>query len=106
VVVTWDYYAQPKTLIVHALNNSGKDIVGYTLSIRHKLPDGTLDKGGWSETSSDMLAVLVDVELANEPVEESERKSDHGISFWTAQARRSQDPSGMATLEHHKWCWD
>jgi hypothetical protein len=81
VVVTWDYYAQPKTLIVHALNNSGKDITGYTLSIRHKLPDGTLDKGGWSETTSDMLAVLVDIALANEPVEESERKSDHGIFF-------------------------
>jgi hypothetical protein len=98
VVVTWDYYAQPKTLIVHALNNSGKDIVGYTLSIRHKLPDGTLDKGGWSETSSDMLAVLVDVELANEPVEESERKSDHGILFWTAQAQRSQDLAAWQRL--------
>jgi hypothetical protein len=33
-----------------------------------------------------MLAVLVDIELATEPVEESERKSDHGIFFWTAQA--------------------
>jgi hypothetical protein len=32
VVVTWDYYARPKTLIVHALSNSGKDIVGYTLN--------------------------------------------------------------------------
>jgi hypothetical protein len=44
VLVTWDYYALPKTLIVHALNNSGKDIIGYTLTIRNRLPDGTLNK--------------------------------------------------------------
>ncbi len=82
LVITSDYYAQPKTLIVHALNNSGKDIVGYTLTIRNKLPDGTLDKGGWSETSSDMLGVLVTIQLAKDPaVEERERKSDHGIFF-------------------------
>jgi len=83
VVVTWDYYAQPKTLIVHALNNSGKDIVGYTISMRHKLPDGTLDKEGWSETTSEMLSMLVNIQLAREPaVEEREqRKSDNGIFF-------------------------
>ena len=82
VVVTWDYYALPKTLIVHALNNSGKDIIGYTLTIRNRLPDGTLNKSGWSETSSDMLAALVTIRLANDPaIEEREPKSDHGIFF-------------------------
>jgi hypothetical protein len=45
-----------------------------------------------------MLAVLVDVELANEPVEESERKSDHGILFWTAQAQRSHDLAAWQRL--------
>jgi hypothetical protein len=45
-----------------------------------------------------MLAVLVDIELANEPVEESERKSDHGILFWTAQAQRSQDLAAWQRL--------
>ena len=93
VVVTWDYYAQPKTLIVHALNNSGKDIVGYTLNPT-QAPDGTLDKGGWSETWSDMLAMLVDIELANEPVEESERKSDSAFSSGPLR------PSGPKTLRH------
>jgi hypothetical protein len=29
VVITSDYYAQPKVLVLHALNNSGKDITGY-----------------------------------------------------------------------------
>jgi hypothetical protein len=46
VVITYDYYAQRKVLVVHALNNSGKDITGYTIIIRHKNPDGTLDKSG------------------------------------------------------------
>jgi hypothetical protein len=48
VVITSDYYPQPKALVLHALNNSGKDITGYTIIIRHKNPDRTLKKsGGW-----------------------------------------------------------
>jgi hypothetical protein len=58
VVITSDYYAQPKVLVLHALNNSGKDITGYTMIIRHKNADGTLDENGRSETTSDMLNVL------------------------------------------------
>lgn len=67
LVITSDYYAQPKTLIVHALNNSGRDITGYTFLIRHKNPDGTVDKGGWSAMSSDMLGVLIIAEMAKDP---------------------------------------
>jgi hypothetical protein len=67
VAVTWDYYAQPKTLIVHALNNSGKDITGYTILIRHKNADGTIDKGGRTEYTSDMLSVLITTEIAKDP---------------------------------------
>jgi hypothetical protein len=48
VVITSDYYAQLKVLVLHALNNSGKDITGYIFIIRHKNPDGTVHKGGWS----------------------------------------------------------
>ncbi len=61
MVITSDYYAQPKKLVLHALNNSGKDIVGYTILIRHKNPDGTLDKGGWSASGSDMLNLLISI---------------------------------------------
>ena len=49
-----------------------------------------------------MLAVLVDIELATEPVEESERKSDHGIFFWTAQAQRSQDLAAWQRLRANR----
>jgi hypothetical protein len=67
VAITWDYYAQPKTLIVHALNNSGKDISGYTILIRYKNPDGTIDKGGRTEYTTDMLSVLITTQMAKDP---------------------------------------
>ena len=36
VVVTSDYYPQPKVLVLHVFNNSGKDITGYNMIIRPK----------------------------------------------------------------------
>ena len=67
VVITSDYYAQPKVLVLHALNNSGKDITSYTIIIRHKKADGTLDENGRSETMSDMSGGLITTQLANAP---------------------------------------
>src|SRR5260370_36543550 len=66
VVITSDYYALPKVLVLHALNNTGKDITGYTIIIRHKNPDGTIDKGGRSENTSDMLGVLITTQMAKD----------------------------------------
>jgi len=66
VVFTSDYYAQPKVLVLHVLNNSGKDITGYTFIIRHKNPDGTVDKSGWSSTTSDMLRMLITTQMAKD----------------------------------------
>jgi hypothetical protein len=67
VVITSDYYAQPKVLVLHALNNSGKDITGYTMIIRHKNPDGTIDQGGRTEYTTDMLSVLITAQMAKDP---------------------------------------
>src|SRR6266852_2382228 len=67
VVITSDYYAQPKVLVLHALNNSGKDITGYNFIIRHKNPDGTLDKGSRGEQTTDMLNMLITAEMAKDP---------------------------------------
>lgn len=67
LVITSDYYAEPRVLVLHALNNSGKDITGYTIIIRHKKADGTLDENGRSEHLEDMLAVLITAEMAKEP---------------------------------------
>jgi hypothetical protein len=68
VVITSDYYAQPKVLVLHALNNSGKDITGYSIIIRHKNPDGTIGKGsGRTESMSDMMSVLITQQMAKDP---------------------------------------
>src|SRR5258706_5865404 len=67
VVITSDYYAQPKVLVLHALNNSGKDITGYTIIIRHKKADGRLDENGRSEHMEDMLGVLIINEMTKDP---------------------------------------
>jgi hypothetical protein len=67
VAITWDYYAQPKTLIVHALNNSGRDITGYAIIIRHKNADGTINKGGRTEYTSDMVSALITSQMAKDP---------------------------------------
>ena len=67
VVITSDYYAQPKVLVLHAINNSGKDITGYTIIIRHKKADGALDENGRSESMEDMLGVLITSQMAKDP---------------------------------------
>jgi hypothetical protein len=79
VVVTSDYYAQPKVLVLHILNNSGKDITGYTIIIRHKRADGTLDENGRSEHTEDMLNLLIISQMAKEPAaSESVRQQNIG----------------------------
>jgi hypothetical protein len=78
VVVTSDYYAQPKVLVLRALNNSGQDITEYTMIIRHKNPDGTIDQGGRTEYTTDMLSVLITAQMAKDPAA-SERTRQHKI---------------------------
>ncbi len=94
VAITWDYYAQPKTLIVRALN-SGKDITGYTVTIRHKNPDGTLDKGGWTETTSDMLGVLVAIQLAKDPAAEERMHGERNDGLFVAGTTRDTTLNGV-----------
>jgi hypothetical protein len=81
-VITSDYYPEPKTLILHVLNNSGKDITAFTLTNRHRLPDGTSDKAIQSQITSDMLPSLINIQLAKDPREEQkQRDSGKGLFF-------------------------
>ena len=67
VVITSDYYPQPKVLVLHALNNSGKDITGYTILTGHKNADGKIERGNRGENTSDMLNVLIVSQMAKDP---------------------------------------
>jgi hypothetical protein len=71
VAIDRTYDAQAKVLLLHATNNSGKDIVAYSIRVQPKLPDGSLDKRGWSRTQTDMLSTLVRIQMANDPAAES-----------------------------------
>ena len=83
VVITSDYYAQPKVLVLHALNNSGKDITGYTIIIRHKKADGRLDENGRSAHMEDMLGVLIINEMAKDPgASEGIREQNSGTAIF------------------------
>lgn len=86
VVVTSDYYAQPKVLVLHALNNSGKDIMGYTIIVRHKKPDGTIEEGGRSESMEDMLSMLINSEMAKDSgASESIRQQDSANKIFASR---------------------
>src|SRR6266436_883787 len=95
LVITSDYYAQPKVLVLHALNNSGKDINGYTISIRNKLPDGTMDKQGWWASSNDMLSAAVMIQMAADPIAEERKQREYGSGIFIAGTTRDVTITGV-----------
>lgn len=85
VVVTSDYYALPKVLVLHLFNGSGKDITGYTIITRHKNADGTIDKRSRGEQTSDMLSRLITSQMAKEPgASEHIRLENSGYAIFPA----------------------
>jgi len=94
LVITSDYYAQPKVLLLHALNNSGRDITSYTIIIRHKKADGTLDENGRSEHLEDMLGVLIMQQMAKD-ASASERIFPKGTGIFVAGETRDITLNGI-----------
>lgn len=91
VLITSDYYAQPKVVVLHALNNSGKDITGYIFVIQRKNPDGTVDKNGRSYDMSDLLSVLITTQMAQDPAaSERIRQQDKAATrFFASEGKGS-----------------
>src|SRR5208282_1759052 len=88
VMVTWDYRAEAKTLLVHATNNSGKDIDAYFISVRRKLPDGTFDKSGYSGQLSEQMLTLASIQMATDPTAYERRLQESGVGLFNAGATR------------------
>jgi hypothetical protein len=79
VAVTWNYYPQPKTLVLHVLNNSGKDIIGYNVTVGWKNPDGTWnDRVGRLPYRRDSLVPLVMIQMAKDPIAEERTQREFG----------------------------
>lgn len=92
MALTWDYDAQAKAIVVHAVNNSGKDITGYTIAVRYRLPDGTVDKLSRSETTSDMLFALVTIQMAKDQAAEERAHRERGDGLFEAGTTRDMPP--------------
>lgn len=79
VAITYDYDAQGRVLLMHATNNSGKDIIAYSIRVQRKNPDGTLDRRSYQGTETDMLPILVNIQMAKDPAAEEREWREHGI---------------------------
>jgi len=71
VAITWDYEAQHKMLTLHLVNNTGKDITAYNISIAERYADGSTNylDGRPNDIHDhqqmrDLLNVMIDVQQA------------------------------------------
>jgi hypothetical protein len=83
VTLTWNYYPQPKSLVLHLVNNSGKNITSYNLSVKNKYSDGTQDDPCCLRHQYNMLNRQIEIETAKDPVaqERRERELGDGVMF-------------------------
>jgi len=87
VAVTWNYYPQPKSLVLHLVNNSGKDITGFNITTKNKYADGMHDRDG-SPHFYDMLRRLVEIQTAKDPAAVVRRDQELGNGIFLAGATR------------------
>ena len=88
VLITSDYHPETKALVLHATNNSGKDISGYYISIQSRLPNGTWDKSGLSGSVQEMMDVLVTIQMAQDPADAERRYQQQGLGPFAAGTTR------------------
>lgn len=97
VFFTTDYYAQTRTLIVHATNNSGKDIMGYYLVVQKKLPNGSLASQGNELMGqyADMLDAWAYVQTSKDPEKYERQWEARGEGVFHAGATRDLSLAGV-----------
>ena len=88
IAVTWDFYPQPKSLILHLVNNSGKDIVAYDITVLNKYMDGTHDDPCCLQHPYNMLSRLVEIQTAKDPAAAARRDQELGDGIFAAGATR------------------
>ncbi len=101
VVVTWHYYAEPKMLVIHLTNNSGKDITAYNVSIRNKYADGTHDDQCCGlQSSSELLGGLIAVQMAKgTPSEESAERGNNIFAAGTTRDQTVPETKGISGVD-------
>ena len=97
VFFTTDYYAQTRTLIVHATNNSGKDIMGYYLLVQKKLPNGSLapQRDEFMRQYADMLESWAYVKTSKDPEKYERQWESRSEGVFHAGASRDISLAGV-----------
>jgi hypothetical protein len=97
VFFTTDYYAPTRTLIVHATNNSGKDIMGYYVVVQKKLPNGSLAPQGneFMGQYADMLDAWAYVQTSKDPEKYERQWESRGEGVLHAGATRDISLAGV-----------
>lgn len=88
ILFTTDYYAETKTLLLHATNNSGKEITGYHIAIQYRLPNGTWGKPGLQGSLQDMMDTLIVIQMAKDPIDEARKRQEYGVGLFAAGTTR------------------
>jgi hypothetical protein len=88
LAVTWNYYPQPKSLVLHLVNNSGKNITSYNISVKNKYTDGTHDDPCCLQHQYNMLNRQIEIETAKDPVAQERRERELGDGVMFAGAAR------------------
>ncbi len=78
VALTWNYYPQPKTLVLHLTNNSGRDINAFSIAGKKTYADGRSDD---LRQIFNILSRLVEIQTARDQdlAERRDRESGNGI---------------------------
>ncbi|MGC1619156.1 MAG: hypothetical protein WA765_11775 [Candidatus Acidiferrum sp.] len=78
VALTWNYYPQPKTLVLHLTNNSGKDITAFSIAGKKTYTDG---RSNDLHQVYNILSRLVEIQTAKDQnlAARRDRKSGNGI---------------------------
>jgi hypothetical protein len=88
LAVTWNYYPQPKSLVLHLVNNSGKNITSYNISVKNKYTDGTHDDPCCLQHQYNMLNRQIEIETAKDPAAQERRERELGDGVMFAGAER------------------
>jgi hypothetical protein len=101
VVVTWNYYPQPKMLVLHLTNISGKDITAYNLTVRNKYADGTQDDPCCGvQSSSELLGGLIAAQMAKgTSFEESAERGNNIFAAGTTRDQTVPEPKDITGVD-------
>jgi hypothetical protein len=85
VALTWDYYSQPKTLVLHLTNNSARDINAFSIAGKKTYADGRSDD---LRQIFNILSRFVEIQTAKDQALAERRDLESGNGIFLASTTR------------------